>query len=74
MHQVGVASYGSVGAYWPLQEIADTHSVWCMAFKKGVGGGSCIAQSPCSSIAMVWEMQMRRGKKRMIDSCIKASK
>jgi len=59
---------------WPLQDIADTNCVWCMAFKRGVGGGSCIAQSSCNRIAIVWAMQIGRGKKRMIRSCIKALK
>jgi len=38
------------------------------------GGGSCIAQSPCNSIAIVWTMQVGGGQKRMNRSCIKALK
>jgi len=57
---------------WPL------HDMFCMVHgvqKSGWGGGgSCIAQSSCNTIATVWAMQMERGKKRMIRSCIKALK
>ena len=27
------------GAAWPLQDIAIANIVWCMAYKRGVGGG-----------------------------------
>jgi len=42
---------------WPLQEIANTNCVWCMAYKRGIRGASYIAQWPCNSIAIVWAIQ-----------------
>jgi len=29
---------------WPLHDIAITNIVWCMAYTRGVGGASYIAQ------------------------------
>jgi len=37
---------------WPLHNIAVTNSVWCMAYKGGVGWGAYIAQKLCNSITM----------------------
>jgi len=37
---------------WPLHGIAITNVVWCMAYKRGVGGGSYIAQWSCNRIAI----------------------
>jgi len=39
-----------VTAYWPLQDFANTNFVWCMPFKRCVGGGSYVAQSACNSV------------------------
>jgi len=36
---------GTVGGEcWPLHEIASTNIVWCMAYKRRVGGGAYRAQ------------------------------
>ena len=37
---------------WTLHHIAITNSVWCMAYKGGVGLGAYLAQKSCNSIAM----------------------
>ena len=37
-------SYSLLTATWPLHDIAITNIVWCTAYKRGVGGGSYIAQ------------------------------
>jgi len=54
---------------WPLHDIAIANIEWCMAYTRGVGRGSYIAQSPCDSIATVWAMQAGRKNARTIDSC-----
>ena len=38
---------------WHLHEIATANIVWCMAYTRGVGWGSHIAQKSCNSIAIV---------------------
>ena len=35
---------------WPSRNIAITNVVWCVAYKRGVGGGAYIAQWSCNSI------------------------
>ena len=40
-----------------------------MKYKRGVGGGSNIAQKSCNSIATLWAMQAGRKNERTIDSC-----
>jgi len=37
---------------WPLQDIAITNMVWCMAYRGEGRWGACIAQWTCNSIAM----------------------
>ena len=37
----GTVQVGAVP--WPLQDIPITNIVWCMAYKRGVGGASYIA-------------------------------
>jgi len=59
-------------AAWPLRGIATATIVWCIAYTRGVGWGSYIGHSSCNIIAIVWAMQMGRGKRRMIRSCTKA--
>jgi len=43
-----------------------------MAHKRGVGGRSCVSQSDCSSIAIVWALLVGGGNTRMLDSYTKA--
>jgi len=57
-----------VHSLWSLHDIAIANIVWCMAFKGGVGGGACIAQWLCSSIAIRYALQMEGVNKRMVDS------
>jgi len=54
--------------------IVITNIVWCMAYKRRVGGRSYIAQQSCNRIAIVWAMQVGGGGEGMIDSCTEASK
>jgi len=46
------------GVVWHLHDIVITNSVWCMAYNGRVGKSSCIAQTSCNSIAVVWAMQI----------------
>ena len=71
MH-VYVPTYPSTPSTWPLHDIAITNIVWCMAHKRGVGGRSCVSQSDCSSIAIVWALLVGGGNTRMLDSYTKA--
>ena len=41
---LGTQSTFNPNAGWPLQDIAGTNIVWCMAYKRGGSGGSYIAQ------------------------------
>ena len=45
-------------AIWPLHDIVITYSVWCMANKREVEGGSYHAQTSCTTIATVWALQV----------------
>jgi len=38
---------------WPLQNIASTNIVWCMAYKRRVGRGTYLAQYSCNTIAQI---------------------
>jgi len=62
-------------ATWPLHDIAITNILWCMAYKRGFGGGgvycAMVVQQYCSSARA---MQVGGGNKRMVDLCPKASK
>jgi len=49
-----------------LYRILPIHILYVYGIQKGAWGGSRIARSSCNSIAMVWAMQMGRGKKRRI--------
>ena len=53
----------------PLHDITIANIVWCMAYTRKVRLGSCVAQSPCNSIATVWAMQAGRKIEKTIDSC-----
>jgi len=53
----------------PLHDMVIANIARCMAYKRDVEGGSCIAQSPCNSIATVWAMQAGRKNERKIDAC-----
>ena len=52
----------------------NTIIVGCMAYKRGVGGASYIAQYMCNSIAVVRTMQVGGGNERMIGSSTKVLK
>ena len=47
-----------------LHDIAIANIVWCMAYTRGVGGASYIAQWTCNSIAIVRAMQVGGGYER----------
>jgi len=66
---------GDGGGGWPLHGIAMINIVWRMANTRGVGGESYIAQSSCSSSAMVWAMRAEGGITRyLIRACRPQSK
>jgi len=37
---------------WPLHDIAFTNIVWCMVYKRRVGGRAYIARWSCNSIVI----------------------
>ena len=57
---------------WPLHDIAIANSAWCMTFKGGVGGGTCIGQWSCNCVAIGYALQVGGGNKGMIDTHDKA--
>jgi len=57
-----------------LYTIDITNTVWCMANKRRVVGGSYIAQQARNSIAIVRAMQVVGGNTRVTGSCTTASK
>jgi len=54
---------------WPLHDIAITNIVWCMAYTRGSGGESYIAQYACNSIATVWGLEVGGWNEIPIASC-----
>jgi len=56
---MGSAFKNKGDAPWPLHDNTIANIVWYMAFKRGVGGGgACIAQLPCNSIAIGYALQV----------------
>jgi len=46
---------------WPLHDIVITNSVWCMTYRREVGGGLYTAQWSCNRNAPGWAMQVGGG-------------
>jgi len=59
--RVGCCVGGGVFCGLAFTDIAMHNIVWCMAYKRGIGGGSNIVQKYCNSIATVWAMQVGGG-------------
>jgi len=54
---------GGEGGGWALHDIAITNTIWCTAYKRGVGKRAYIAQWSCNSIAIGLALQVGRGIK-----------